>query len=156
MLIAERFGSALTKLTDGKSAPSAVTSATYYRLAQSAVSFKPTGRYDTIGFDPRGIRSTLPLVNCFGSALNYELFKAGTVLERGFDLAPDPTSDEGKLHLLDQHRQLLALQEAEFNVCAETMGDELRYMGTSTVVRDIAEIVRVLDGPEARINFFGA
>ncbi|ORY92735.1 TAP-like protein-domain-containing protein [Leucosporidium creatinivorum] len=130
VLMAERFGPALTKLTDG--------------------------RYDIVGFDPRGIRSTRPIVNCFGSAFDYELFKAGTVLERGFDLPPDPTSDEGKQHLLDQHRRLLALQETEFKKCAETMGDELRYMGTSTVVRDIEEITRVLDGPEARINFFGA
>ena len=78
------------------------------------------------------------------------------MLERGFDLAPEPKSAEGLAHLLDQHRQLLALQETEFKKCGETMGDELKYMGTSTVVRDIEEMSRVLDGPDARINFFGA
>lgn len=31
----------------------------------------------------------------------------------------------------------------------------LGYMGTSTVVRDIEEMSRVLEGPKAKINFIG-
>lgn len=114
-----------------------------------------SGRYDLIGFDPRGIANTRPLVSCFPSTRAYEEFKAATVLERGFDIPHDPHSEEGYNHLLDQHRQLMALQEAEFAQCNRTM-DDLQYMGTSTVVRDIDRMSTILYGPEAPINFFGA
>lgn len=35
------------------------------------------GRYDYIGFDPRGIGASKPLTACFASTLEYELFKSG-------------------------------------------------------------------------------
>lgn len=79
----------------------------------------------------------------------------GSILERGFDIPKDPFSAEGRQHLLDQHRQLLAMQETEFEKCSETMGEDLRYMGTSTVVRDIEEMSRVLHGKNAKINYHG-
>lgn len=47
-------------------------------------------------------------------------------MERGFDIPHDPFSEVGYQHLLDQHRQLLALKETEFKKCEETMGEELR------------------------------
>lgn len=47
------------------------------------------GRYTIYGFDPRGIGATRPRVECFPSTLEYELFKAGTILERGFDIPKD-------------------------------------------------------------------
>lgn len=56
---------------------------------------------------------------------------------------------------MDQHRQLMSLQQTQFEKCKEAMGDDLRYMGTSTVVRDIEEMSRVLEGEDAPINFFG-
>ncbi|KAK4698292.1 hypothetical protein P7C70_g7988, partial [Phenoliferia sp. Uapishka_3] len=120
------------------------------------------GRYDLLGFDPRGIGASIPRVECFPSTLEHELFKAGTVLERGFDLSKvttpfkpcNPFSATGRLHLLDQHRQLQSLQQTQFELCGERMGDDLNYMGTSTVVRDIEEMSRVLEG-DALINFFG-
>jgi pimeloyl-ACP methyl ester carboxylesterase len=107
------------------------------------------GRYDLIGFDPRGIGRTVPKVLCFPSKLAYQLFKAGTVLERGFNVPPDPLSEEGQFHILEQHRELLALQQAQHERCADTMGDELKYMSTSTVVRDIVEMNRVFEGEDA-------
>ncbi|KAM0787663.1 hypothetical protein ACM66B_003726 [Microbotryomycetes sp. NB124-2] len=113
------------------------------------------GSYDIIGFDPRGIGRTRPRVECFDSARAYAQFKAGTVLERGFEVPPDPTSEEGRQVLLRQHQQLMALQQAEFAKCGEAMGDELKYMGTPTVVRDIEYMNTVLEGKHARINYLG-
>jgi pimeloyl-ACP methyl ester carboxylesterase len=107
------------------------------------------GRYDLIGFDPRGIGQTVPKVLCFSSKLAYQMFKAGTVLDHGFNIGPDPFSSEGRFHLLEQHRELLALQQAEYERCGEAMGDELRYMSTSTVVRDIEEMSRAFEGEDA-------
>lgn len=52
-------------------------------------------------------------------------------MERGFDIPHDPFSEVGYQHLLDQHRQLLALKETEFKKCEETMGEELRRSNLS-------------------------
>lgn len=114
------------------------------------------GRYDIIGFDPRGIGATKPRVTCFDSAYDYDLFKAGTILEKGFDLLPgNPLSDENYHHLVEQHRQVQALQKTEYAKCAEKMGDSLLYMGTPNVARDIVEMNRILEGDDALVNFFG-
>ncbi|KAE8248999.1 hypothetical protein A4X06_0g3430 [Tilletia controversa] len=110
-----------------------------YRFAQT-LSILLKGRYHVIGFDPRGIGATRPLVDCFGSTRAFQLFKAGTALERAFDVAPDTFSDEGRQTLLRQWTEAQALKHAEMEVCNKTMGDELRYMGTATVVRDISYI----------------
>ncbi|KAM0746142.1 hypothetical protein T439DRAFT_350818 [Meredithblackwellia eburnea MCA 4105] len=113
------------------------------------------GRYDLLGFDPRGVGATRPRVECFEDELEWEIFKVGTVLEKGIDIPPDPTTPQAHLHLLNQHHQLLSLQQAAYAKCAESMGSELPYMGTPTVVRDIVEMSRVLEGEETPINFFG-
>ncbi|KAE8257354.1 hypothetical protein A4X13_0g2406 [Tilletia indica] len=96
------------------------------------------GRYHIIGFDPRGIGATRPIVDCFGSTRAFQLFKAGTALERAFDVAPNTFSEEGRQILLRQLTEAQALKQAEMEICNRTMGDELRYMGTATVVRDIS------------------
>ncbi|KAK4056851.1 hypothetical protein OIO90_002101 [Microbotryomycetes sp. JL221] len=113
------------------------------------------GTYDIVGFDPRGIGFSSPRVECFESAKAFAEFKANTLLERGFEVHPDPWSEKGRESLLRQHQALMALTEAKMAKCGEAMGDELRYMGTPTVVRDIEYMNHVLDGPEGRINFFG-
>lgn len=42
-----------------------------------------------------------------------------------------------------------ALLKVQFDVCKETMGDQLRYMGTATVVRDLDFMTRILYGEDA-------
>ena len=113
------------------------------------------GKYDLIGFDPRGISETTPLVNCFGNKANFELFKKGTILQDGTELPPDPWSRQGREHLADQARIQTALNKAKFERCAKQMGEELRHMSTSTVVRDIDFMSTVLDGAHGRINYIG-
>ncbi|KAK0535494.1 hypothetical protein OC842_002314 [Tilletia horrida] len=110
-----------------------------YRFART-LSILLQGRYHIIGFDPRGIGATRPLVDCFGSTRNFQLFKAGTALERAFDVAPDTFSEEGREVLLRQWTEAQALKKAEMQICTEKMGDELIHMGTNTVVRDISYI----------------
>ncbi|KAE8222231.1 hypothetical protein CF319_g4539 [Tilletia indica] len=126
-----------------------------YRFAQTlSILFK--GRYHIIGFDPRGIGATRPIVDCFGSTRAFQLFKAGTALERAFDVAPDTFSEEGRQTLLRQWTEAQALKHAEMEICNRTMGDELRYMGTGTVVRDISYMNFEGGLGEGRpINFIG-
>ncbi|KAK4047005.1 hypothetical protein OIV83_005691 [Microbotryomycetes sp. JL201] len=139
-------------LNPGGPGGSGVTLAAGFGPALSRV---VNGSYDIIGFDPRGIGQTRPRVECFPSARAYAQFKAGTVLERGFEVPTNPSSDEGRKVLLRQHQALMALQETEFRKCRDSMGDELRYMGTPTVVRDIDYMNTVLEGKHARINYLG-
>ena len=94
------------------------------------------------GFDPRGIARTTPRVDCFESAEDYALFKKSTVLSQSFSIPP--TQNVTWQSLLEQNKELRALKEVEFTLCAQKMGSELDYMGTSTVIRDIERMSAVL------------
>ncbi|GJJ14062.1 hypothetical protein Clacol_008319 [Clathrus columnatus] len=110
--------------------------------------------YDAIGFDPRGIGNTLPSVKCFADN-DYDLFKVNTILDRGFDIGPNLSDPRTRDHLLLQQREAETLYQLQYEMCGRTMGDNLRYMGTSTVARDIDFITRILEGEEAPITIFG-
>ncbi|KAK0549096.1 hypothetical protein OC846_004207 [Tilletia horrida] len=115
------------------------------------------GAYDLIGFDPRGIGDTRPRVNCFGSARKLALFKSGTFLDRPFDVTPDLFSQENIDLQTRQWAEVQALRRVEMEKCTAEMGaDELRYMSSSSVVRDIDFMSRQLEGEDAPINFIGA
>lgn len=56
--------------------------------------------------------------------------------------------------IVSQQRQALALFETQAKLCAKNMpngGSDLKYMGTPSVVRDIAFMTDVLDGPDAKM-----
>lgn len=76
-----------------------------------------------------------------------------TVLEQGFTVPSlanlsDPAVEAA---LVDQSRQFIALKQAQAQICAQTMGDDLRYMGSATVIRDMAFMADVLDGEGAKM-----
>ncbi|KAJ7122102.1 TAP-like protein-domain-containing protein [Mycena epipterygia] len=113
-------------------------------------------RHDIISFDQRGLGHSLPKVNCFGSALRYQMFKSNTVFETTFSVPKNPFSAEGRAVLVEQQKEALALEETQGAVCAETVGGEtLGYMSTTTTIYDMEEISRVLVGGDAFINFWG-
>ncbi|THG99485.1 hypothetical protein EW026_g2874 [Hermanssonia centrifuga] len=62
---------------------------------------------------------------------------------------------ESRKLLIAQQREADVLYKTQFEVCDKTMGDLLRYMGTSTVVRDIDFITTQLEGEDALINYWG-
>jgi hypothetical protein len=49
-------------------------------------------------------------------------------------------------NLLNQFEKSEVTWKEMFKVCQKTVGEDLRYMGTSTVVRDIAFMTDVLEG----------
>ncbi|CAK5276542.1 unnamed protein product [Mycena citricolor] len=111
-------------------------------------------RYDIISFDQRGHGHSLPKLNCFGSALGYETFKANTVLETTFLIPEDPFSPEGRAILIEQQRAALALERTQGLMCENAIGGEaLGFMSTTTTVYDMEEISRILEGENALINF---
>ncbi|KAJ7458948.1 hypothetical protein FB451DRAFT_1563798 [Mycena latifolia] len=113
--------------------------------------------WDLLGFDPRGIGKTLPLVKCFDSPTDYSFFTANTVLQQGFTVRSSSNLSDPVLgeQLVEQSRQFLALKKGQAELCAHSMGDELRYMGTATVVRDIDFMARIFDGEDGKINYWG-
>lgn len=70
-----------------------------------------------------------------------------------FDLPPDPFSVEGRNELIEQQREVIALWEAEYKLCNEVMGEELKFMGTSQAAKDIERMAEVWGGKDALINF---
>ncbi|KAJ7441631.1 hypothetical protein B0H11DRAFT_2095796 [Mycena galericulata] len=105
--------------------------------------------WDILGFDPRGINKTSPQVQCFGSTSDYNVFVANTVLQQGFTLASSTNLSDPAIEaqLVQQSRERTSAQK--------NMGDELRYMGTATVVRDMDFIAKIFDGEDAKINYWG-
>ena len=71
------------------------------------------------------------------------------MLDRGYDVSPNLTSPLNRNHLVELQRDATALYQAQFAICKQTMGDLLKYMGTSTVVRDIDFMTTLLDGENA-------
>jgi hypothetical protein len=89
-----------------------------------------------------------PQVKCFASTDEYDLFNANTVLEQGFTVPSISNLSDRSVAaaLATQSREFIALKQAQAQICAKTMGDELRYMGSATVVRDMAFMADVFDG----------
>ncbi|KAJ7022172.1 hypothetical protein C8F04DRAFT_1049147 [Mycena alexandri] len=127
------------------------------RLATEAFANLIGEDWELLGWDPRGINRTSPQVQCFDSQIDFNLFVANTVLEHGFTVAftsnlSDPVIEA---QLVEQSREYLVLQKTQAELCAKNMGNELRYMGTATVVRDLDIMAKIFDGEDGKINYWG-
>ncbi|KAJ6510959.1 hypothetical protein C8R45DRAFT_965744 [Mycena sanguinolenta] len=113
--------------------------------------------WDLLGFDPRGINKTEPQVQCFDSALDFDFHVANTVLQQGFTVMSSRNLSDPAIeaHLVEQSRQFLVLKKTQAELCANNMGDELRYMGTATVVRDMDFMSKLFDGEDGKIHYWG-
>ncbi|KAH8923445.1 hypothetical protein BT69DRAFT_159775 [Atractiella rhizophila] len=106
--------------------------------------------FDIVGFDPRGIGETTPHLRCFDVEQDGSFgdLTAHTPLEEGY-------LTTSKEELLQQLITTDGVWKTAMELCKERMGEELRYMGTSTVVRDMDFITKALEGDDALINFWG-
>jgi len=127
--------------------------------------------YDLVGFDPRGSGQSEPRLQCFKSQspgqeytikpfYSHATFMHNTVLDRGYDFPLNVSMDELRQILVPQQRVANAMQKTQHEFCRRSMddeqvGDDLKYMGTTNVVRDMEAIVTGLDGENAPINFVG-
>jgi hypothetical protein len=95
-----------------------------------------------------------PLTKCFPNAEAQELLYANTVFQQAYTV-PNLANLSDPLNrpaLAVQARQLLALKAAQAQLCAENMDvEDLRYMGTATVVRDMDFMTRAFDGADAKM-----
>lgn len=62
------------------------------------------------------------------------------------------SSESWRETLVNQQREFLTLKETQAMLCAEHMGDELKYMGTATVVRDMDYMSKLLEGDDALMS----
>ncbi|KAH7100289.1 hypothetical protein BKA62DRAFT_706588 [Auriculariales sp. MPI-PUGE-AT-0066] len=115
------------------------------------------GRFDILAHDPRGVSATKPALACFQSIAQGENFRLNTVLGQGFNPPPgDPSLPEHRTIILQQIRDWLALTKAQFEVCLNAPGaDDIPFMGTATVARDIDHMTTLVDGKDALINYWG-
>ena len=71
------------------------------------------------------------------------------MLDRGYDSSTNYTDERNRYHLIESQRDANGLFKAQFAICSQTMGETIRYMGTSSVVRDIDYVTTLLDGEDA-------
>ena len=57
--------------------------------------------------------------------------------------------EEARTLLVQQQRNADALLKTQFALCNKTMGEQIRYMGTSTVVRDMDFMTQAIEGEDA-------
>lgn len=93
-----------------------------------------------------------PQTKCFAGDVNYATFASNTILTRSYDFASNLSIPEARKRLVTQHKEADALYQTQFHICGATMGEQLRYMGTSTVARDIDFITTQLEGPDALMS----
>lgn len=70
-------------------------------------------------------------------------------MHRSYDIASNLSLAEAREKLVALHTEAEDLYKVQFKVCEKTMGETIKYMGTSTVVRDIDYITRYLAGEDA-------
>ena len=93
--------------------------------------------------------SRRPPTKCFPSPEARTAFLANTVLQRSYDVSPNVTDEANRNRLIELQRDANALYKTQFAICAQTMGDLLKYAGTSTVVRDLDLLTTLIDGENA-------
>ncbi|KAI1799141.1 Alpha/Beta hydrolase protein [Daldinia bambusicola] len=95
------------------------------------------GRFDVLGWDPRGVNASLPSIACFPHDAYRDRW---SLLTGQYREAAGPL--EVKLELAD------ALNNATFFACKEKYGDTPRFLSTAFVARDMEEIRKALGEDE--------
>jgi pimeloyl-ACP methyl ester carboxylesterase len=95
------------------------------------------GKYDVLGWDPRGVNASLPAVACFPYDADRDRWSLLTAQYR--EASPSPMA---QLELAD------AMNEAIFRSCQERHGDLARFVSTAFVARDLEEIRKALGEDE--------
>ena len=71
------------------------------------------------------------------------------MLERSYDFASNQSYDDLRKHIVTQERESDVLVRTEYARCVKKLVEDLKYMGTSTVVRDMDFITKALEGKDA-------
>lgn len=109
-----------------------------WRAAELVTERFSGGKFDVLGWDPRGVNASLPAVSCFP----YDADRDRWALLAG------QYFDESLSSALAQLRVADALNDAVFHACWRKHGDLLRFVSTAFVARDVEEIRKALGEDE--------
>jgi pimeloyl-ACP methyl ester carboxylesterase len=108
-----------------------------WRAAQDVSQRLSSGKYDVLGWDPRGVNASLPAVACFPYNADRDRWSLLTGQYR--EVFSSPMT---QLELAD------AMNDAIFRACLKRHGDFPRFVGTAFVARDMEEIRKALGEEE--------
>ncbi|KAI1074327.1 hypothetical protein F5B20DRAFT_574151 [Whalleya microplaca] len=108
-----------------------------WRAAEDVTKRLSDGQFDVLGWDPRGVNSTLPAVACFPYNADRDRWSLLTGQYREVSGSP-----EAQLEVAD------AMNDATFRACWERHGDLARFVSTAFVARDMEEIRKALGEDE--------
>jgi pimeloyl-ACP methyl ester carboxylesterase len=108
-----------------------------WRAAQEVSQRLSTGKFDVLGWDPRGVNASLPAVACFPYNADRDRWSLLTGQYREVSASP-----RAQLELAD------AMNDAVFRACLERHGDLARFVGTAFVARDMEAIRKALGEEE--------
>ncbi|KAJ4291468.1 hypothetical protein N0V88_006064 [Collariella sp. IMI 366227] len=116
--------------------PGASGTAYAWRAAQNVTERFSDGQYDVLGWDPRGVNTSLPTVACFPHEASRDHWSLITTLHYAVSVSP-----RAQLEIVD------AVNAAVMRSCWERLGDLGRFVGTGMVARDLEQI-RIALGEE--------
>lgn len=108
-----------------------------WRAAEDDTKRFSDGKYDVLGWDPRGVNISLPAISCFPHDADRDRWAL-----RLFQYRETSASPRAQLEFAD------ALYQSIMHACWELHGDLGRFMGTSIVARDLEEIRKALGEDE--------
>ncbi|KAK3367481.1 Alpha/Beta hydrolase protein [Podospora didyma] len=104
-----------------------------WQSSQSISNFLSDGKFDVLGWDPRGVNASLPAVACYPHDISRDHWYLLTSRHRAVSDPP-----RAQLEVAD------AMNEAMFRACWERQGDLGRFLTTAFVARDLDEIRKAL------------
>ncbi|KAK8070786.1 hypothetical protein PG997_010989 [Apiospora hydei] len=108
-----------------------------WRAAEDITERLSGGRYDVLGWDPRGVNTSQPAVSCFPHDADRDRWALAMLKHR-----VAAVSNKMQLDLMD------AFNAARFRACWERHGDLGRFVSTAFVARDVEEIRKALGEEE--------
>jgi pimeloyl-ACP methyl ester carboxylesterase len=108
-----------------------------WRGAQEVTQRLSRGKYDVLGWDPRGVNASLPAIACFPYNADRDHWSLLAGQYREVSASP-----RAQLELAD------AMNDAILRACQERHGDLARFVGTAFVARDMDKIREALGEEE--------
>lgn len=115
-----------------------------WNMAQHRADLVTDGKFDVLGWDPRGVNASLPRASCFP----YDAERDRWSLLSGQSRAAMGNNSELQLVTAD------AMNDATFRGCKDVLGDLPRFVSTAFVARDVDRILTALDEPDLTGLFF--
>ncbi|KAF8335935.1 TAP-like protein-domain-containing protein [Cantharellus anzutake] len=120
------------------------------------------GYYDIVSFDPRGVGLTMPRIDCFNSTDEEQQFWNGTVvyqsnngLEAKGNFTSSNQTDPDVVAFWKQEPEVDSLLGQVGQLCLQMNGDNLEFVGTAAVVRDIIAMADAYDGDGSLVYYWG-